>query len=93
MVAWEPPGRSAPGDPEREFELLLSVEPAVVREAAEAAAALAAPLAPDVAERSRAYLEQLAPPRAESQLRLSSAITARLLASLRERFNEVERGS
>ena len=82
MVAWEPPGRSAPGDPEREFELLLSVEPAVVREAAEAATALAAPLAPDVAEGARAYLEQLAPPRPESQLRLSSAITARLLSSL-----------
>lgn len=82
MVAWEPPGRVAPGDPEREFELLLSVEPAVVREAAEAATALAAPLAPDVAERARAYLEQLAPPRPESQLRLSSAITARLLSSL-----------
>jgi DICT domain-containing protein len=88
MVAWEPPGRSAPGDPEREFELLLSVEPAVVREAAETAAALAAPLAPDVAERARGYLEQLAPPAAEAQLRLSSAITARLLASLREGLNE-----
>lgn len=84
MVAWEPPGRSQPDDALREFELLLSVEPAVVREAAEAAAALAAPLAPEVAESSREYLEQLAPPRAESQLRLSSSITARLLSSLRE---------
>ncbi|HEX8049841.1 MAG TPA: DICT sensory domain-containing protein [Solirubrobacterales bacterium] len=82
MVAWEPPGRSAPGDPEREFELLLSVEPAVVREAAETATALAAPLAPDVAARARAYLEQPAPVATESQLRLSSAITARLLSSL-----------
>jgi MerR family transcriptional regulator, light-induced transcriptional regulator len=81
MVAWEPPGRSAPGDPEREFELLLSVEPAVVREAAETAAALAAPLAPEVAEQARGYLEQPAPA-AESQLRLSGAITARLLSSL-----------
>jgi hypothetical protein len=84
MVAWEPPGRTRLGDAQREFELLLSVEPAVVREAAETAAALAAPLAPEVAEKSRGYLEQLAPPRAESQLRLSSSITARLLASLRE---------
>jgi DNA-binding transcriptional MerR regulator len=84
MVAWEPPGRSAPRDPEREFELLLSVEPAVVREAAETAAALAAPLASDVAEQARGYLEQLAPPAAESQLRLSGAITARLLSSLGE---------
>lgn len=88
MVAWEPPGRSAPEDPEREFELLLSVEPAVVREAAETAVALAAPLAPDVAEQARGYLEQLAPPATEAQLRLSGAITARLLASLRKGLNE-----
>jgi MerR family transcriptional regulator, light-induced transcriptional regulator len=87
MVAWEPPGRSARSDGERSFELLLSVEPAVVREAAEAATALAAPLAPDVAESARRYLEQLAPPRAETQLRLSGAITARLLASLHEGLN------
>jgi hypothetical protein len=88
MVAWEPPGRSAPGDPDREFELLLSVDPAVVREAAETAVALAAALAPEVAEQARAHLEQLAPPAPESQLRLSGAITARLLSSLRERLNE-----
>jgi DICT domain-containing protein len=87
MVAWEPPGRPRPGDRDREFELLLSVEPDVVREAAEAAIALAAPLAPAVAERARGHLEQLAPPRAEAQLRLSSSITARLLASLRDRLN------
>jgi hypothetical protein len=67
----------------RQFELLLSVEPAVVREAAEAAVALAAPIAPEVGERARGALEQLAPPRPEAQLRLSGAITARLLAALR----------
>lgn len=83
MVAWEPPGRSAPGDPEREFELLLSVEPAVVREAAEVATALAAPIAPALAEGTRKYLEQLPPARPEAQLRLSSAITSRLLSALR----------
>jgi len=88
MVAWEPPGRSAPSDPEREFELLLSVEPAVVREAAETAVALAAPLAPEVAEQARAHLEQPAPAAAESQLRLSGAITARLLSSLRQGLNQ-----
>jgi MerR family transcriptional regulator, light-induced transcriptional regulator len=88
MVAWERPGRSRPGDPDREFELLLSVEPDVVLEAAETAAELAAPPAPELAKRARGYLEQLAPPRAETQLRLSSSITARLLASLRERLNE-----
>ena len=87
MVAWEPPGRPHPGDAQREFELLLSVEPAVVREAAEAATSLAAPIAPAVAERARAYLEGMAPPRAEFQLRLSSSITARLLSSLRGGLN------
>jgi MerR family transcriptional regulator, light-induced transcriptional regulator len=87
MVAWEPPGRSSSGDSAREFELLLSVEPAVVREAAEAAAVLAAALAPDVAERARGHLEQVLLPRSETQLRFSSAITARLLASLHEGLN------
>jgi len=93
LVAWEPPGRSAPGDPEREFECLMSVEPAVVREAAETAATLAAPLAPDLAEQARDYMEQLAPPRVETQLRLSSSITARLLASLRESLNSGGKGN
>lgn len=87
LVAWEPPGRIAGDDGDREFEVLLSVEPPVVREAAEAATALAAPLAPAVAEAARTYLEQLAPPRPDRQLRLSSAITARLLSSLERRLN------
>ncbi|HWO47126.1 MAG TPA: DICT sensory domain-containing protein [Solirubrobacterales bacterium] len=82
MVAWEPPGRMRPGDA-REFELLLSFEPAVVREAAEAATALAATIAPEPAARARRRLEQLTPPLPEEQLRFSSAITARLLSSLR----------
>jgi DICT domain-containing protein len=86
MVAWEPPGRMRPGGA-REFELLLSVEPAVVREAAETATALAAPIAPEVAANARAFLEELAPPRPEAQLRLSSSITARLLSSLRRGLN------
>jgi MerR family transcriptional regulator, light-induced transcriptional regulator len=81
MVAWEPPGRMRPGDA-REFELLLSFDPAVVREAAETAIALAAPIAPKLAKRAGGQLERLSPPPAEKQLRLSSAITSRLLSSL-----------
>lgn len=87
LVAWEPPGRQPAADGEREFEVLLSVEPAVVREAAEAATALAAPLAPGLAEEARTYLEQLAAPRPDLQLRLSSAITARTLSSLDRRLS------
>lgn len=82
MVAWEPPGRMRSGG-SREFELLLSVEPAVVREAAETAMSVAAPIAPALAASVRRRLEELAPPLPEKQLRLSSAITARLLTSLR----------
>jgi len=82
MVAWEPPGRMRRGDA-REFELLLSFEPPVVREAAETATALAATIAPEPAARARRRLEQLTPPLPEEQLRFSSAITARLLSSLR----------
>jgi DICT domain-containing protein len=93
MVAWEPPGRARGGDAQREFELLMSVEPAVVREAAEAAIALAAPIAPAVAARARGYVEELAPARAESQLRLSSAITARLLSSLRGSMKTDRKGN
>jgi MerR family transcriptional regulator, light-induced transcriptional regulator len=84
LVAWEPPGREAERDADRSFELLLTVEPGAVREAAEAAVELAAAAAPELAGRARERLEQLGPPRPESQLRLSSAITARLLAGLRE---------
>jgi MerR family transcriptional regulator, light-induced transcriptional regulator len=84
MVAWEPPGSPRPGEAEREFELLLSMEPAVVREAAEAATELARSISPEVAEAAWGYLQRLAPPRTDLQLRLSAAITARFLAELFE---------
>jgi DICT domain-containing protein len=83
MVGWEPPGRAPSTDAAREFEALLSVEPAVVREAAEAAATAAAPLAPDIAEAARRRLEELPAPLAESQLRLASGVTARLVSAMR----------
>lgn len=82
LVAWEPPGRPFRSEGEREFEVILSVEPSVVREAAESAAAIAAPLAPAIGEATRERLSQGPPPRADSQLRLAAAITARLVAAL-----------
>jgi MerR family transcriptional regulator, light-induced transcriptional regulator len=85
MVAWEPPGRAHRDDDAREFELLFSVESPVVREAAEVATTLAAPQAPDLAAEARAHLDQLAPLRPDSQLRLATAIAARLLGFLGER--------
>jgi DICT domain-containing protein len=82
MVAWEPPGRAAPSDGERVFEVLLSVEPAVVREAAAAATEIAAGQVPELAAAVGARLGQLLDAGPETQLRLSAAITARMLAAI-----------
>jgi DNA-binding transcriptional MerR regulator len=84
LIGWEPPPGGLPtGGPGRQFEVLFSVEPAVVRESGVAAAAIMAALDPELAASTRRHLERLVDPPAESQLRLSSAITARLLAALR----------
>jgi DNA-binding transcriptional MerR regulator len=82
LVAWEPPGRTAESDGEREFELLFSLRPVAVREAARAALAIAAPRAPEEAAAAEAALETMVDPVASAQLDLSAAITARTLASL-----------
>jgi MerR family transcriptional regulator, light-induced transcriptional regulator len=83
MIGWEPPARSPSHDLEREFEVILSVDPAVVRDAVEAAAAVAAAPAPELAEALRSQLADLPAPRADSQLRLAGAITARMVGALR----------
>lgn len=83
MVAWEPPAVAPPRDGAREFEVLLSVDPAVVREAAEAAASIAAPVDAKIAATLRARLADEPSPRSDSQLRLATAITARLLEAMR----------
>lgn len=81
MVAWEPPGQSAHRDRDRRFELLLSVEPSVVREAMGVAAELLDASAPGLAPRLRARQDAPPPPSA-AQLRLAGAITARMLQHL-----------
>lgn len=82
LVAWEPPGRSPATDGDREFELVFSVEPEVVRAAAEEAVAIAAARVPELAESTGERLSGSPAPRAAAQLRLSTAITARLLGRL-----------
>jgi DICT domain-containing protein len=82
LLAWEPPLRGRVRDAEREFELLLSVEPAVVRAVAEAALDVAAASAREDAARLRELLPEGAPPAAAGQLRLAAAITARLVGRL-----------
>ena len=83
MIGWEPPARSPSHDLEREFEVILSVDPAVVRDAVEAAAAVAAPPVPELADALLSQLAELPAPRVDSQLRLAGAITARMVGALR----------
>jgi MerR family transcriptional regulator, light-induced transcriptional regulator len=55
-VGWEPPGQDDVPDAQRRFEAIWTVDPELVYEAADAAAALAARKAPEVGERLRAAL-------------------------------------
>ena len=52
LAAWELPGQSESRDADRMFECLWTLEPAAVRDAARACAALVADLAPELAEDS-----------------------------------------
>lgn len=86
LVGWETPSREqGPAiASERRFEAIFSLDPEVVREAAAAAAAIAEPVAPEIAALTRRRLADLVDPSPEAQLQLSTAITARLLAHLRD---------
>jgi DICT domain-containing protein len=82
LLGWEAPPSGPEEDGERTFEAILSVEPAVVRESAAAAAAIAEPIDPELAAAARSQLEGLVDADPESQLRLAAAITGRTLATL-----------
>lgn len=81
LIGWETVGTAGLPDDQRAFDALLSVEPAVVREVAGAAVAIAAAGEPAVGERARAYLDRIPDSSQRSQLRLAGAITARAFAS------------
>jgi DNA-binding transcriptional MerR regulator len=81
LIGWETVGTAGLPDGERTFDALLSVEPAVVREVAGAAVAIAAAAEPKIGERARAYLDRIPDSSQRSQLRLAGAITARAFAS------------
>ena len=82
LIGWETVGATGQADEERAFDALLSVEPAVVREVAGAAVAIAAEGEPEVAERARGYLDRIPDSSQRSQLRLAGAITARAFARM-----------
>jgi DICT domain-containing protein len=68
-------------DPAREFEVIWSVEPDVVRTAIEICVGMTRRAAPDLAERL-ADRAAAAPPAPAEQLRLATAITTRTLGAL-----------
>ena len=82
LTAWELPVRSDGTDGDRLYESVWSVEPDVVWEAARICAGIAALKRPALIERVRPRLESSPGPRGPEQLRLATAITSRLLASL-----------
>jgi MerR family transcriptional regulator, light-induced transcriptional regulator len=79
-------GRERPGqgraDKNRIFDGFLSLEPEVVREAAQEAVRIAAPHAPEVASAAQQRLDAAVDADPAAQLRLSGLITSRFIAAL-----------
>jgi DNA-binding transcriptional MerR regulator len=86
LTGWEPPESGQSPDGMRLFEAIWSVEPEVVRDASRICCAIAAVRRPAVAEAARARLEAPLSPAPESQLRLASAVTARMLSHVSSRL-------
>ncbi len=80
LSGWEPPESGRDADGMRRFEAIWSVEPEVVREASRICCAIAGARHPDVTETARARLEAPLSAAPETQLRLASAVTARMLS-------------
>jgi DICT domain-containing protein len=81
LAGIELPAAQRPREAAREFEVIWSVEPAVVRTAVEICLALARGVDERVVERVPSPVPQAVPP-PEAQLRLATAITARALGAL-----------
>ena len=81
LVGVELPPERRPRDSARTFEVIWSVEPAVVRSARDICASLAAAAAPELAARLGGRTDAPPPP-GDEQLRLAAAITARALERL-----------
>ncbi len=81
LAAWEHPSPTELPDMQREFEVLWSFEPAVVRSATQVATDVIARFAPDIAARIPAVLARPAPPLGP-ELRFASALTHRMVGYL-----------
>jgi MerR family transcriptional regulator, light-induced transcriptional regulator len=86
LTGWEPPESGQRPDGMRRFETIWSVEPEVVREASWICCAIASARRPAVAEAARTRLEAPLSAAPESQLRLASAVTARMLSHVSTRL-------
>jgi DICT domain-containing protein/predicted DNA-binding transcriptional regulator AlpA len=86
LTGWEPPGSPGMADDRRRFEAVWSVEPEVVREASRICAAIAAAEHPQLADAVRSRLDMTMSLAPESQLRLASAVTARMLSDVSDRL-------
>jgi MerR family transcriptional regulator, light-induced transcriptional regulator len=80
MTGWERPRGEQGLDRMRRFEAIWSAEPEVVREAARICCAIAATKRPAIAEAAQARLEAPLAATGQSQVRLASAVTARMLS-------------
>jgi MerR family transcriptional regulator, light-induced transcriptional regulator len=91
LTGWEPPESGQVPDGMRRFEAVWSVEPQVVREASRICCAIGAARRPSVAEAARARLEAPLSAAPESQLRLASAVTARMLSHVSSQLTRAAR--
>ena len=80
LAGWERPEDEPGREGMRAFEAIWSAEPQVVREAARICCAIAAARRPAIADSVRARLDAPLAATPESQLRLATAVTARMLA-------------
>jgi DICT domain-containing protein len=80
LTGWEPLDSSAAEDRERRFEAIWSVEPDVVRQAAVICAWIADAARPALLDPARRRLESPPSLSPASQLRLATAVTARMLS-------------
>lgn len=79
LTGWESPDGSEGPDAQRRFEAIWSVEPEVVREATRICAALAEASGLRLTSAARSRLDAPATMDPQSQLRLATAVTARML--------------
>ena len=78
MIGWEPPGQEHRRDRDRVFEMVWSVDPTVVREAARIGVDLAAQKVPELAAEPGARLAEAARP-ASADLQRASGVFERML--------------